>query len=193
MLIILYKLLNLLDRGIKRCCESLNERIEGKRLIKLLRKASGEIIRIDGDNGTVLLIKNENTPDDVTEKIKSILVVAPVESPVQPTLSFSLDGLDHIDGEKTEGFMIKEIKFNNYMNKEELLRILKDEMSNEKENEKINEKINEKENDKEVPEEVEAVAETAEVKDMQYNPVNNRKKYIFDNSVVYAKGNSRRF
>ena len=96
-------------------CEKISKQIDIKKLYKKIKKSGENCIQIEGKNGFVVLFKNELTTDSIVKSIKEIIIV-----PNSKNFDLSSTITDNNRG----GFVVKEIKFDNYMSRDDLVDLI---------------------------------------------------------------------
>lgn len=91
----------------------LNKKMELKKIYKKIKDNKDKFVEINGEKGYVILIEYGTENTNILQTIKQILLV-----PENNVINYK-------DTEQSKnGFVIKEIKFDNYINKDDLYNII---------------------------------------------------------------------
>lgn len=112
-MLLLYRFLMWLNKLTDKCMIYLNKKMELKKIYKKIKDNKDKFVEINGEKGYVILIEYGTENTNILQTIKQILLV-----PENNVINYK-------DTEQSKnGFVIKEIKFDNYINKDDLYNII---------------------------------------------------------------------
>ena len=112
-MLLLYRILKWLNKLTDKCMIYINKKMELKKIYKIIKDNKEKYVEINGAKGYVILIEYGTENTHILQTIKQILLVA------------ENNAINNKDTEQSEnGFVIKEIKFDNYINKDDLYNVI---------------------------------------------------------------------
>ena len=112
-MLLLYRFLMWLNKLTDKCMIYLNKKMELKKIYKKIKDNKDKYVEINGEKGYVILIEYGTENTNILQAIKQILLVP------------ENNAINNKDTEQSKnGFVIKEIKFDNYINKDDLYNII---------------------------------------------------------------------
>lgn len=112
-MLLLYRFLKWLNKLTDKCMIFLNKKMELKKIYKKIKDNKDKYVEINGEKGYVILIEYGSENTNILQTIKQILLVP------------ENNAINNKDTEQSNnGFVIKEIKFDNYINKDDLYNII---------------------------------------------------------------------
>ena len=112
-MLLLYRILMCLNKLTDKCMIFLNKKMELKKIYKKIKDNKDKYVEINGEKGYVILIEYGTENTNILQAIKQILLVP------------ENNAINNKDTEQSKnGFVIKEIKFDNYINKDDLYNII---------------------------------------------------------------------
>ena len=112
-MLLLYRILKWLNKLTDKCMIFLNKKMELKKIYKKIKDNKDKYVEINGEKGYVILIEYGSENTNILQTIKQILLVP------------ENNAIINKDTEQSKnGFVIKEIKFDNYINKDDLYNII---------------------------------------------------------------------
>lgn len=121
-MLLLYKILKWINIKTAECIEKLNRKIELRKIYKKIKDNKDKFIEVNGEKGYVLLIEYETKESNILQTIKNILIVPENSSHTETDTNKNAANTNFIENEN--GFVIKEIKFDDYFKKEDLYNVI---------------------------------------------------------------------